>query len=92
MLSSNYRNIDMCLLQIEFNKNNLKIFTKEPFLDIIKKIVNNDIFYNNIDDTHYKTIYEIVNNKNPNKIDKIIINQIMKTNITNTCEYITKIK
>lgn len=77
---------------ININKTNLKIFTKYPFINIIKKILNNDLFYNNINATQYATIAEIINNSKPNCLDKIIINQIMNTNIINTYEYASVFK
>lgn len=79
-------------MNIQFNQNNLEIFTKEPYFSIIKQILNNDLFYNNIDNMHYIPIYKIINNDSPSKIDQIIINQIMKTNITNTHEYTSAVE
>lgn len=75
------------IITISFNQKNFKIFTKNPYFSIIKQILNNELFYNNLDKLDYISIRKIINNTNPTIIDKIIINQIIKTNITNTHEY-----
>lgn len=74
-----------------FNKKIYKILLTKEYFDIIKNIICNIKFYNNITNVDYKYIYEITNIENPNKIDYIILKNIHNTNILNTTEYLNAI-
>lgn len=72
----------------KLNNNDFKRLTTKQFLNPIKKIIGNDLYYKNaLTKTNYITINKIINIENPSEIDKIIIENIYNSNITNTIEY-----